>query len=69
MSETPSPYRARPAVRLTPLRNISDLSDGTIVRHRVTGDAYIVIQAGKKSATVVRSININNPDEWHIVQS
>ncbi len=47
-----------------PVTDISELSEGTIVRHRSGSEAYIVTGNYGGRATAVRTTDISNPAEW-----
>ena len=43
------------------------LIDGDIVRHRGSGEPYIVTGNFGQTVTAVRQAHITNPDEWEVV--
>lgn len=40
---------------------------GMILRHKVTGKSYVLDEDYEDMATLVRSIRMDNPDEWEII--
>ena len=42
---------------------------GSIIRHKVTGDAYMVSEHGALGVIVTRSLYAQNPTEWEVVWS
>ena len=52
---------------LRPVENIMDLHDGTIVRHKGTGNSYVVVCSYSATSVIaVRTVHISNKDEWLI---
>ena len=54
-----------------PYRKIEmiDLQPGTIVRHRMSGDAFVVTANYREYAIAVRTQHISNPEEWTIEET
>lgn len=44
--------------------NIKKLKEGDIIKHVLTGNAYIVIQKDKDKAIAVRTVTVINETEW-----
>jgi len=54
---------------LKSVKSISDLTRGTIVRHKSSGNSYVVVDSySHTSAIAVRSVHISNPSEWLIFE-
>jgi hypothetical protein len=50
------------------INRISDLTRGDIVRHKFTGESYIIEDnIDKDTALAVRTMLITNPDEWILI--
>lgn len=49
---------------MRPLRSLDELQAGAIVRHRRTGDAYIVVGFEPGVAIAVRQVSVCNAGEW-----
>ena len=46
------------------LKNLDELSEGSIVRNKFSADAYIVVGIYGDFAVVVRQLLLTNPKEW-----
>lgn len=44
------------------------LKEGDIIRHVVTGDAYVVVLVTDHGAIAVRTLDVTNPEEWELVK-
>jgi hypothetical protein len=44
-----------------------NLAVGDIVRHKLTGDGYVIIYTDGKNIMATRTLAISNPDEWERV--
>ncbi len=57
-------------VLFVPLRSISELKRGDLIRHRSPDSvaSYIVDGVYGDRATAVRTIDITNPSEWEVMQ-
>lgn len=68
MTEHKTTNRRRNAVRVKPLVRLSQLREGTIVRNKASGLAWVVLANYGDRAVAVRETSIMNPSEWHIVE-
>lgn len=50
-----------------PLTRIADLKRGDIIRHRGTGETYVIDATGGDRARAVTSVEVSNPGEWMLV--
>jgi hypothetical protein len=55
--------------RATTAADLAQLNAGDVVRHRGTGEAYVVLRraVNGEPALALRSIIVSNPLEWEIV--
>ena len=58
-----------PGVRRDRVERMAEMTTGRAVRHRVTGDVYMVAENYGTRATAVRVVDITNPDEWELVSN
>lgn len=49
------------------MSNVSEFREGTIIRSKLTGMAYVVTANYGGYAIAVRTQHVSNPDEWEIV--
>jgi hypothetical protein len=49
-------------------REFESLDTGDIVRHAVTGMAYVVTDNARGLVTVVRSISVRHEEEWVLIK-
>jgi hypothetical protein len=49
-------------------REFESLDTGDIVRHAVTGMAYVVTDNARGLVTVVRSISVRHEEEWVLLK-
>lgn len=47
--------------------DLRTLPEGSIVRHRLSGNAYVVIQKHQDSMTAVRSVEVSSAHEWLVI--
>ena len=47
-------------------QEMRSLKDGDIVRHAVTGEAYMVIANYSGRPIAVRTVELSNPSEWEL---
>ena len=48
---------------------LHELRRGDIVRHRGSGDSYVITEPCGPWATAVRTIRVSNPSEWLLVEN
>jgi predicted secreted protein len=51
------------------IEDLERLNRGAIVRHRLSGNTYVVDhkEEGGRVAVAVRTVTVTNPDEWSVV--
>jgi hypothetical protein len=55
------------AFTVRPLKRISQLRSGVIVRNKGDGYSFVVLENYGNHAVAVREVSIMNPSEWQIV--
>lgn len=51
-----------------PLKKVSELRNGDIVRSVGSANSYVVISTNGSRAQAVRCVEISNPEEWLLIE-